>query len=837
MKGRQRRYFISAVTGQFKACRDAVASDLRACGCEVKVQEDFTQGSGTLIERLEEYVAQCDRVIALVGDACGSLAQADGLLEGKPARSYTQWEYHFARGERLDGTRAVPKDLFVYFASGSYLEANPVTQTAEQARLQEAFAADVKASGKHRAEFDSLDGLCRLMLRDGFSFRKLTPKPNNLPYTTLGTLFKGRDEFLARLRGALSGEGTAAAIVTRQAVYGLGGVGKTRLAVEYGLRHEADYDALLFVVADTPEALRRNLATLCGPLVLNLPEQHAREESVQVSAAIRWLRDHPNWFLIIDNVDTESAAAEVEKLVAALSHGHVVITGRQSNWSAGVTPLDLYVLGQEDAAAFLLEGTAGRRRATPTDDAEARALARELDGLALALEQARAYIGTLRVSFAEYRRRWTASIEKVSKWHDERLMNCRQSVAVTWDTTIQQLSPGGRALLHVLACLAPEALPRDVVESEAGAKALADGVKLLTGEAPLDPDPVLALADLAAYSMVKWEDGNGAFKVHRLVQGMTRASVAEQARDGWTLAALAVVEGYLPADPLPGDVRSWPRWVVMRPHVEAVLGHVRGRAFEPGATGLMNDLGAYLHARCEWSQAEPLMRRALAIDDASFGKDHPAVARDLNNLAQLLQATNRLGEAEPMMRRALAIDDASFGKDHPEVATDLSNLAQLLKATNRLGEAEPLMRRALAIDEASFGKDHPVVARDLNNLAQLLQATNGLAEAEPLMRRALAIDEASFGKDHPAVATDLNNLAGLLKATNRLTEAEPPSRRHLEIFLKFTHETGHEHQHLRAAANNHAVILAAMGRSEAEVTAALNEIMRPFGMSVGGQGA
>ena len=72
-----------------------------------------------------------------------------------------------------------------------------------------------------------------------------------------------------------------------------------------------------------------------------------------------------------------------------------------------------------------------------------------------------------------------------------------------------------------------------------------------------------------------------------------------------------------------------------------------------------------------------------------------------------MQATNRLGEAEPLMRRALAIDEASYGPDHPNVAIDLNNLASLLQATNRLGEAEPLMRRALAIDEASYGPDHP----------------------------------------------------------------------------------------------------------------------------------
>ena len=83
------------------------------------------------------------------------------------------------------------------------------------------------------------------------------------------------------------------------------------------------------------------------------------------------------------------------------------------------------------------------------------------------------------------------------------------------------------------------------------------------------------------------------------------------------------------------------------------------------------------------------------------------MATDLNNLAGLLEDKNRLAEAEPLYRRALAIDEASYGPDHPQVARDLNNLAGLLKAKNRIDEAEPLFRRALAIFEASFGPDHP----------------------------------------------------------------------------------------------------------------------------------
>jgi tetratricopeptide (TPR) repeat protein len=183
------------------------------------------------------------------------------------------------------------------------------------------------------------------------------------------------------------------------------------------------------------------------------------------------------------------------------------------------------------------------------------------------------------------------------------------------------------------------------------------------------------------------------------------------------------------------------------------------------------------------------------------------------------------------MRRALAIDEQSHGKDHPRVAIRLNNLALLLQDTNRLHEAEPLMRRALAIDELSYGKDHTNVAIRLNNLAVLLQATNRLDVAEPLMRRALVIDEQSYGKDHPAVARDLHNLASLLYDTNRLDEAEPLSRRILEIFLTFTRSTGHEHPHLRTVIGNHSGLLAAMGQSEEQIDAQLEALCRPYGVS------
>jgi len=242
--------------------------------------------------------------------------------------------------------------------------------------------------------------------------------------------------------------------MAKQAIHGLGGVGKTRVAVEYGRRFSHEYTALLFVSGDSPEIFQQNLANLCGALVLNLPERDAREQEVQAAAAIRWLREHSGWFLIIDNVDTPKAAESVESMLAKLHTGHVVITSRLSQWGDAVEALALDVISEPAARDLILERTAGRRKPTATDEADALALANDLGRLPLALEQAGAFIAKHRGSLQEYRTRWKVQEAKVLTWHDQRTMKYPHSVATTWQTSVERLSDDGRGLLNILCWLA-----------------------------------------------------------------------------------------------------------------------------------------------------------------------------------------------------------------------------------------------------------------------------------------------------------------------------------------------------------------------------------------------
>jgi tetratricopeptide (TPR) repeat protein len=790
------KLFLSCVSSEFRSYRLLLANHLgavRGGPYEIKVQEDFQQGGFTLLDRLADYVRECDLVIHLVGDACGARPNAEHLRtlfehlgetapDPLPEHSYTQWEYELAQ---KFGRRTL-----VYLAAPEAPRdcGSAIVQGDEEARIQREHRARIENSGKHYGLFTSRRSLTNQVFHD----LDLGPdrKIANLPYRSLGSLFKGREQFLEQLRETLGsvehrGHQRVAAITasaTAATIHGLGGIGKTRAAIEFAHRYADDYTALLFVQADSDLSLKQNLASMCGPLVLDLAQNDEKELDLQVAAVLRWLQQHPGWFLILDNVDNEEAAKAAEELLAKLTPpaGQILITSRLSGWSKTVETLALDVLSETDAAEFLLERTEGKRRKQQDDAVRAHELAVELGQLALALEQAGAYIARYRSTFGGYMEEWQKRHDRVLEWFDERIMQYPSSVAITWQTSFDLLSEPARRLLQLLSWFAPDPIPESLLEAGGGPFLVepADG-SASDRVADTLPDARDALAELADYSLVKHSDEEPTFALHRLVQDVTRNFLNEGERLPCLKQALRWIDDAFNGDPL--DVRNWHILEPLIPHARSIAFFALQKTIVIPTDCLMSNVGTIFFAKAQWSEAELLMRRAMEIKEKRYGTNHPKYAIGLNNLAQLLKITNRLSEAEPLMRRALEIDEENLGPDHPDVAMALHNLALLLQEKNRLNEAEPLMRRALESDEKNYGADHPTVARGLSYLAKLLRYTNRMNEAERMIRRALEIDEKSYGADHPRVAGDLSALAGLLQDTKRLNEAEPLMRRALEI--------------------------------------------------------
>ncbi len=201
----------------------------------------------------------------------------------------------------------------------------------------------------------------------------------------------------------------------------------------------------------------------------------------------------------------------------------------------------------------------------------------------------------------------------------------------------------------------------------------------------------------------------------------------------------------------------------------------------PYVATTLNELAGLYQEEGRYKEAEPLLQRALGIDERVLGPGHPDVATTLNNLAVLYLIERRPKEAEPLFQRALAIKERVLGPEHTSLAATVGNLAGLYLIEGRPKEAEPLLQRALGIDERVLGPGHPDVARTLSNLAGLYQQEGRYKEAEPLFQRALAIRERALGLEHPSVAMTLDSLAGLYRAEGRLEKADTLFQRALAI--------------------------------------------------------
>jgi tetratricopeptide (TPR) repeat protein len=231
------------------------------------------------------------------------------------------------------------------------------------------------------------------------------------------------------------------------------------------------------------------------------------------------------------------------------------------------------------------------------------------------------------------------------------------------------------------------------------------------------------------------------------------------------------------------------------------------------ASGL-NNIGYIYYAMGRYIDAEPLFVRALDIREKQLGSDHPSTASTLYNLARLYEQMGKYRQSEPLYVRSLTIREQQLGADHPDTASSLNNLAGLYRQMGRYDEAEPLYLRSLSICERKLGANHRDTASCLNNVANFYRIKGKYSEAEGLYLRSLTIREQQLGADHPDTAQSLNNLAGLYQWMDRDKEAEPLYLRSLDIWER---QLGADHIDTATSIHNLAGFYTKMGKyKEAE---------------------
>jgi hypothetical protein len=589
------KVYVSSTIIDLQPERQAVLEWLRLA--RHQAVDSYLPDSDTVRESCLEDVGNCDLYVLILGHRYGFQPEQDNP-EGL---SITQLEY------RRAGECGIPRVALLRTSIPDVRLSD--LQDPARAPLVLAFRDEVSRQVRP-AEFSDLQGLVQGLStgiqgaldkldrqderqagqRTAGRVLRLAPRP---------VFLAGREELLAELEARLAGDDGAGRRVV--ALCGLGGAGKTSVAVEYAHRQLGDARVAWQFPAENPAVLAAGFGELAAQL-------GAGDSGDPVAAVHGLLAASPaQWLLVFDNAPDRGSVAP---FVPPAGRGRVLITSRNQIWPPGQA-LDVPVLDPQVAAEFL----AGR-----TGDADRRSaleLAGELGGLPLALEQAAAYVQASGESLAAYLASFLQRRPELLSRGEP--TGYPGTVATTWRLAfedLQRAAPGAVGLLRLLAFCAPEAIPLRLVLQPRPDLAGRLGEEVAPVLAPLLEDRLAAgdaIAALRRYSLIS-PPADGSVSVHRLVQAVTVDQMPAELAAAWQQAAAALVEAAIPAEPwLPA---AWPACAALLPHARAVLGLTSG--------GMLL-IALYLGHSGSYAAARDLFQLIADAhrDDDAYGPEHP----------------------------------------------------------------------------------------------------------------------------------------------------------------------------------------------------------------------
>jgi tetratricopeptide (TPR) repeat protein/transcriptional regulator with XRE-family HTH domain len=650
--------------------------------------------------------------------------------------------------------------------------------------------------------------------------------PWHVPYHR-NPLFTGREELLQDLRHRLI-PGATVVVSQSQAISGLGGIGKTQVALEYAYRYQHDYSAIVWLQADSREIF--SLACIQLAQELNLPA-HKEANQARILAAIkRWFKNKTKWLVILDNVEDFSM---IEEFLPPGHHGCVLLTTRAHHVTEHIALAHKLEGLPEEEGALLLLRRAGRltldaplEQAALEDYDQAKRMWELVEGFPLALDQIGAYVSATGCSLARYcalymEQKWRLDLLKergeIPPGHPE-------SVAITFSVAFEKINiinPAAIEMLKSFAFLYPKAIPEEIIIQ--GKDHL--GSQLLSlAENPLLFDQAINI--LLTYSLVHRDAQKNTLSIHRLVQVVFQDTLEEAKRHIWVERMVLAVNTVFPES----SYETWQQCERLLLHaLQAIQWSSTYQINSVEVGNLLQHTASYLQDRIRYEEAEPLYQRALHIREKLLGPDHPDVTDSLDGLASLRYDQGKYIEAEPLYQRALSTQEKQLGSRHSNVAYLLNQLANLYNKQGKYTEAESFYQRALYIREDLLGAEHLQIANSLDYLAVLYKKQGKYKEAEALYQRVLQIQEKQLEPEHPQTTTSLYNFAILYDEQGKYKEAEALYQRVLQIREK---QLGPEHPQVAYPLNCLAILYKQQGK-EAEAELLYRRVLQIWEQSLG----
>ncbi|KAJ5899929.1 hypothetical protein N7495_004673 [Penicillium taxi] len=576
-------------------------------------------------------------------------------------------------------------------------------------------------------------------------------------------------------------------------LHGLGGIGKTQLAVQFAREHQHDFTAIFWLSGKDRGTLLQSISSVLPRLPGHLQTNKAigdEELEQQARQVLKWLESDGNsrWLIIFDNIDQYSPidsgirnAYDIGKFFPTADHGSILITSRLQALTELGQSIPIHKLDSMESIQLLLKNSGlsdSNNIKKPSGNPDTLALAERLDGLPLAIVIAAAFMRQTSTSIARYLEYYQQSWSDLQSNSNPGRQYLQGNMLQTWMISyheIQNRAPNAAKLLLLLAHFDHRDIWYELVQNASHSPDVPGWLEETISSGLAFKDCVKPLIE---FSLLETKQQEGGYTMHPVVQDwcfhITRNKMNVTPSQLCELALISV--GWAVPSSSERNYSKCQRRLIS--HANFIL---RGKFHGENVSiwGAFHRLGSLYRNQGKLKEAEEMYQRALAGYEKVLGPDHTSTLDTVNNFGLLYSDQGRLKEAEKMFHRALAGYEKALGPDHTSTLDTVNNFGLLYSDQGRLKEAEEMYQRALAGYEKVLGPDHTSTLDTVNNFGLLYSDQGRLKEAEEMFQRALAGRGKALGLDHPSTLQTVNNLGSLYLDQGKLKEAKEMYQRAL----------------------------------------------------------